>query len=59
MILVPYFFSYKMEFFPSKTNPKNLMHLISRCSSLGMFWKEKTCIIAKLCRTDLVICSHS
>ena len=27
--------------------------------SLGLFWNGKTHIIAKLHRTDLVICSHS
>ena len=46
---LPYFFGYKLKFFPSKTIPEN------RSVLLG-----KTCIIAKLHRTDLVvICSHS
>ena len=27
--------------------------------SLGVFRKGKTCIIAKVCRTNVVICSHS
>ena len=41
---LPYFFSYKTEFFSFQNNPKNL---------------DKTGIVAKFHRADLVICSHS
>ena len=33
--------------------------LSDRSRSLGLFKKDKTCIIAKVHRADLVICSHS
>ena len=59
-LLVPYFFGYKMEFFPFQNNPKNSRFVLKDGSrSSGLFGKGKTCIIAKFQRTDLVICSHS
>ena len=54
---VPYFFSYKTEFFPFQNNPKSQDQDGSR--SLRLFRKGKTGIKAKFHRTDLVICSHS
>ena len=60
---LPHFFSYKMDFFPSKTIPKNLdlsykmdldlwdclgwVKLILQQNCIGLSW------------TDLVICTHS
>ena len=52
---IPYFFSYKAEFFPSKNNPKNL----DPSYKMALVRKGKTRITAKFHRTDLVIFSHS
>ena len=52
---IPYYFSYKMEcFFTPKQSQKSRSVLKD-----GLFRNDKTCIIAKFRRTDLVICSHS
>ena len=56
--VIPYFFGYKMEFFPFQNNPKNLdpsykMNL-DLWDCLGMVK-----LIAKFHKTDLVIRSHS
>ena len=40
-------------------NPKDLDPSYQINLYLGLFWKGKTCIIAKLYRIHLVICSHS
>ena len=45
--------------FPSKTTHKDLGPSYQINQSLGLFWKGKTCIIAKLYRIHFVICSHS
>ena len=55
---LPYFISYKREFFFSFQNhPKNLDP--SYKILLGFFKKGKICSIAKSHRTDLVICGQS
>ena len=53
-------FDYKIEFFLCpKQSQKSRSILLEGSRSLGVLRKGKTCIIAKLQRTDLVICSHS
>ena len=54
-IPLPYFFSYKTEFFSFQNNPKNL----DGSRSLGLLRKGKTHILAKFLRTHLVFCSYS
>ena len=49
----------RQSFFPSKTIPKSRSILKDGSRSLGLFRKGKTHNMAKLQRTDLVICSHS
>ena len=57
---VPYFFGYKREFFSlPKQSQKSRSILQDGSRSLELFWKGKTCIIAKFHRTDLVIVGHS
>ena len=56
---LPYFFSYKKEFFLPKQSQKSRSILQDGSRSLGLFRKGKTRIIAKFLPTDLVICSHS
>ena len=62
---LPYFFGYKIEFFSFQNNPKNLdpsykIDLdVLDCLGMGLFRKDKTGIIAKFHRTDLVICCCS
>ena len=57
---IPYFFSYKTEFFflPEQSQ-KSRSLLYDGSRSLGLFRKGKTCVIAKFQRDDLVICRHS
>ena len=51
--MLPYFFSYKMEFFfPSKTIPKSRSILKDGSRSLGLFRKGNTRIMSKFHRTD-------
>ena len=45
--------------FSSKTSQNNLDPSYQINLYLGLFWKGKTCIIEKLHRIHLVICSHS
>ena len=54
-----YFFDYKAEFFPFRNNQESRSVLYDRSRSFGLFRKDKTCIIAKFRKTDLVTCSHS
>ena len=57
---LPYFFGYKTEFFSFPNNPKISRSILQdRSRSLGLFRKDKTCIIAKFHTTDSVICSQS
>ena len=57
---LPYFFGYKMEiFFLSKQSQKSSFILKDGSRSLRLFRTGKTCIIAKLHRTDLAISKHS
>ena len=49
----------RQSFFPSKTIQKSRSVLLDRSRSLGLFRKGETCIIAKLQRTGVVICSHT
>ena len=52
---LPYFLGYKTSvFFLPKQSKK-----LDPSRSLGLLRKDKTGIIAKFQRTDLVICSHS
>ena len=47
-------------FFPFQNNPKKSKSILKNSTrSLGLFWKGKTHITAKLHRTDLVIYTHS
>ena len=61
---LPYFCSYhissviRQSYFPSKQSQKS-RSIFNRSRSLGLFKKDKTRIIAKFHRTDLVICNHS
>ena len=59
-ILLPYFFGYKTElFFHPKQCQKSSTILQDGFRFLGLFRKGRTCIIAKLHRTNIVIRSHS
>ena len=49
----------RWSFFIPKLSQKSRSVLKDRSRSLGLFKKAQTCILAKLHRTDLVICSHS
>ena len=53
MEVLLYFFGYKKKFFFFfQDNLENLDPSFDRCRSLGLFRKDKTCIIAKFHRTD-------
>ena len=52
--LLPYFFCYKTEFFPSKT-----IYEKDRSRFLELFSKDIFSLIAEFHKTDLDICSHS
>ena len=57
LFFLPYFFGYKMEFFPSKKKQSQRSRSVLQdgSRSLGLFRKGKIGIIAKFHRTDLVI----
>ena len=51
-VIVPYFLGYKTHFFSFQNNPKDLDPSYKTDLDLRLFWKGKTCIIAKLHKTD-------
>ena len=53
--MLPYFFSYKTEFFLPKQSQRSRSILEDGSRSLGLFRKGKIGIIAKFHWTDLVI----
>ena len=60
VLYIQYFFGCKTEFFVLPKQSQNSRSILQDGSrSLALFWKGKTCIIAKFLRTDIVICSHS